>query len=305
MAIPDYQTLMYPVLKIAGDGKSHKLRDAVEKISDDFGLTEDERQELLPSGSTFTISSRVSWARTYLKQALLLETPKRGHFKITTRGKDLLDSGISNINNTTLDQFKEFRDFKTRRKNQDSAEGKNASSSTSSALSPEDELAEAYSIIRKSIESELLDCVMDSSPAFFEQLVVDLVVRMGYGGSVADAGKAIGKSGDGGIDGIIKEDQLGLDLIYLQAKRWEGVVGSPEIQKFAGALQGKRARKGIFITTSVFSKQAREFVDNIEASISLIDGKMFTKLMFDHSVGLSHAGSYELKKIDSDYFVEI
>ena len=169
-------------------------------------------------------------------------------------------------------------------------------------LTPEDALAAAYQKLRKSLEADLLDQVKSSSPAFFERLVIDLLVSMGYGGSRRDAGRAIGKSGDGGIDGIIKEDKLGLDAIYIQAKRWEGTVGRPEIQKFAGALQGQRATKGVFITTSNFSREAEEYANIINTKIILVDGERLATLMVDHNVGVSMLGVYELKKVDSDYF---
>jgi len=305
MPIPDYQTLMYPVLKLAEDGGTYKFRDSIELLADQFSLTDEERRELLPSGSQAVFDNRVGWARSYLKQAGLLDTPKRGFFEITQRGKELLDSGISRIDNSVLEQFEEFQEFKNRKKKkEDSDTTDTAESSIDSDQTPEDQIASAYRTIKAGIQKEILENIMNSSPAFFERLVIELVVRMGYGGSRADAGRAIGKSGDGGIDGIINEDKLGLDVIYIQAKRWEGSVGRPEIQKFAGALQGQRARKGIFITTSSFSEQALDYVTMIDSKIILIDGDRLSSLMFEHSVGVSTAGIYELKKIDSDYFEE-
>ena len=268
-------------------------------------MTEEERRELLPSGSQTVFDSRVGWARTYLKQAGILHSPKRGFFEITTRGKELLESGISRIDNTVLEQFEEFKEFKSRKKKKDESDTTETTEpSIDSDQTPEDQIASAYRTIKVGIQKEILENIMNSSPAFFERLVIDLVVRMGYGGSRSDAGRAIGKSGDGGIDGIINEDKLGLDVIYIQAKRWEGSVGRPEIQKFAGALQGQRARKGIFITTSSFTEQALDYVSMIDSKIILIDGDRLSALMFEHSVGVSTAGVYELKKIDSDYFEE-
>jgi restriction system protein len=305
MPIPDYQTLMLPVLKISEDGNTYKFRDAIESLADQFSLTDEERRELLPSGSQAVFDNRVGWARSYLKQAGLLDSPKRGFFQITQRGKELLDSGIVRIDNSVLEQFEEFQDFKNRKKKKDDSDTTDSTeSSLESDQTPEDQIASAYRTIKAGIQKEILENIMSSSPAFFERLVIDLVVRMGYGGSRSDAGRAIGKSGDGGIDGIINEDKLGLDVIYIQAKRWEGSVGRPEIQKFAGALQGQRARKGIFITTSSFSEHALDYVRMIDSKIILIDGDRLSALMFEHSVGVSTSGIYELKKIDSDYFEE-
>jgi len=305
MPIPDYQTLMLPVLKLAGDGNTHKFRESIEKLGDEFSLSDEERRELLPSGSQAVFDNRVGWARSYLKQAGLLSSPKRGYFEITQRGKELLDSGISKIDNAVLEQFEEFQEFKNRKKKKDDSDTTEVvESSVDSDQTPEDQIATAYRVIKSGIQKEILESIMNSSPAFFERLVIDLIVRMGYGGSRVDAGRAIGRSGDGGIDGIINEDKLGLDVIYIQAKRWEGSVGRPEIQKFAGALQGQRARKGIFITTSSFSDQALDYVRMIDSKIILIDGDRLSALMFEHSVGVSTAGIYELKKIDSDYFEE-
>ena len=303
MAIPDYQTLMLPVLKVASDRNEHKFRDAVELLADEFSLSSEERNELLPSGNQPLFNNRVGWARSYLKQAGLLAAPKRGFFTITERGLELLATNPSEINTETLSQYPEFLEFRNRRKSSkekgDSGESEKAAESLHT---PEDALASAYQKLRKSLESELLTIVKEASPSFFEKLVVDLLVNMGYGGNRQDAGKALGKSGDGGIDGIINEDRLGLDVIFIQAKRWEGPVGRPEIQKFAGALQGQRAKKGVFITSSSFTKAAEEYVSLIDTRIILIDGERLGRLMVDHNVGVSTVGKYEVKKVDSDYF---
>jgi restriction system protein len=304
VAIPDYQTLMLPVLKLASDGNEHKFSKAVEELADEFNLSTEERNELLPSGSQAVFNNRVGWARSYLKQAGLLASPKRGFFTITQKGKELLAKNPSRVDASTLEQYPEFIEFKNRKKEkgeEDEAE-LTSPSEQGSTLTPEDALASAYNKLRSTLESELLIAVKESSPSFFERVVVDLLVKMGYGGNRQDAGRALGKSGDGGIDGIINEDRLGLDVIYIQAKRWEGVVGRPEIQKFAGALQGQRARKGVFITTSTFTKEAREYASVIETKIILIDGEHLSKLMAEHNVGVSTVGQYEVKKLDSDYF---
>jgi restriction system protein len=302
MPIPDYQTLMLPLLRYFGDGQEHSLSEAVEAISAEYKLTPEERLQLLPSGTTTYIGNRVGWARTYMKKAGLLESPRRGVVRITDRGKEVLRKKPARIDVKFLDQFPEFIEFRTSR-NADEATVA-PETPTAASTTPEEALEDAYDRLRGTLESELLQRVMTASPAFFERLVIDLLVRMGYGGSFRDAGQAIGRSGDGGIDGIIKEDRLGLDVIYVQAKRWEGSVGRPEIQKFAGALQGNRARKGVFITTSSFSRDAQEFVERIDSKIVLIDGATLTRFMVDGGVGVSLVTSYEVKRVDSDYFSE-
>jgi restriction system protein len=264
-------------------------------------LSDEERNELLPSGGQGVFNNRVHWARTYLKQAGLLDAPRRGYFQITDRGLSLLAEKPNVVNVTLLERYPEFLEFRSRRKGKNNDVGEEISTSTET---PEDALASAYMAIQRKVEEEIIDSIMQSSPSFFERLVVDLLVKMGYGGNRQDAGRALGKSGDGGIDGIINEDRLGLDVIYIQAKRWDGTVGRPEIQKFAGALQGQRARKGVFITTSSFSRGAIEYASQIESKIILIDGDRLASLMVEHNVGVSTSGVYEVKKIDSDYFDE-
>lgn len=301
MPIPDYQTLMLPLLRLAGDGTEHPFREAVDRLADEFSLTDDERAELLPSGTAHVFGSRVGWTRSYLKQAGLLDAPKRGVLRITAEGKALLGKGPARIDNNLLNQYESFRAFRARGKEVDDS-SKAIPVEIASEQTPEDAMAAAYQRVRKNLEVELLEQVKTSSPAFFERLVVDLIVAMGYGGSRQDAGRAVGRSGDGGIDGIIKEDRLGLDVIYLQAKRWENTVGRPDIQKFAGALQGQRASKGIFITTSNYSRDALEYVNVIATKIILIDGDMLTALMVDYNIAVTRTGMYELKKIDTDYF---
>jgi len=302
--IPDYQSIMLPLLRLASDGETHRFRSAVEKLGEEFGLSSEERRELLPSGKQPTFDNRVGWARTYMTKAELLDSPKRGLFQITPRGSKVLSENPLSINVSFLEQFDEFLAFRTQRnpKNESSAAPPVTSSTDDST--PEETLESAYQSLRSDLATEILETVKGCSPAFFEDLVVDLVVKMGYGGSRKEAGQAIGRSGDEGIDGIIKEDRLGLDIIYIQAKRWEAVVGRPEIQKFAGALQGQRARKGIFITTSSFSREATDYVKNIDTKIILIDGPTLADYMIDNNVGVSLEATYELKRIDSDYFSE-
>lgn len=293
---------MLPLLQLAADEKEHKFRDAVEIIATQFNLTEVERSELLPSGTQAIFDNRMGWARSYLKQACLLESPKRGSFKITVRGQSVLKEQPLKINNAFLEQFQEFRDFKQKKKIKLDQVNVNSLAENEDQQTPEDQLASAYQSLRATLKSDLIDQIKQLSPAFFERLVIDLLVKMGYGGSRSDAGRALGKTGDGGIDGIIKEDRLGLDVIYIQAKRWEGSVGRPEIQKFAGALQGQRAKKGVFITTSWFTKEAEEYASFIDSRIILIDGDYLSSLMVDNNVGVSTAGIYEVKRIDADYF---
>jgi restriction system protein len=306
MAIPDYQTLMLPLLKLAADGREHRFRDAIEQLASEFRVGDAERGELLPSGAQPVLDNRVGWARTYLKQAGLLQSPKRGIFQITDAGKRLLVENPPRIDVALLDRYDAFRAFRSRRR--EAIEGKpqadipQVEAEPVTDQTPEEALAAAYQKLRRNLESELLDQVKAASPAFFERLVIDLLVAMGYGGSRQDAGRAIGRTGDEGIDGIIKEDKLGLDAIFVQAKRWGNTVGRPEIQKFAGALQGQRANKGVFITTSDFSREAHEYANVINSKIILIDGTRLAQLMVDHNVGVAPVGNYELKRIDSDYF---
>ncbi|WP_246312509.1 restriction endonuclease [Pseudaquabacterium terrae] len=291
---------MLPLLRLAADGREHPFREVVEKLADEFALSDAERSELLPSGTAHVFGNRVGWARTYLKQAGLLEAPKRGVLRISAEGKALLARSPARIDNTVLNQYESFRAFRARGKEDEGAD--TVAAAPIAEQTPEDAMALAYHRVRKELEAELLEQVKGASPAFFERLVVDLLVAMGYGGSRQDAGRAIGKSGDGGIDGMIKEDRLGLDVIYIQAKRWEGAVGRPEIQKFAGALQGQRASKGVFITTSGYTREAIDYANFIATKIILVDGESLATLMVDHNVAVTKIGTYELKRIDTDYF---
>ncbi len=301
MPIPDYQTLMLPFLRFLSDGREKTLRQTIEAMADEFHLTLEERRELLPSGRQPILDNRVGWARTYLKKAVLLESPRRGVFQITARGKEVLQQNPDRIDTSFLRRFSEFEEFRRPNKAEEAKVGK---PDTFEERTPEEVIEEAYQQARQDLAAELLATVKGQSPAFFERVVVDLLVAMGYGGTRRDAGQAIGKSGDGGIDGIIKEDRLGLDVVYVQAKRWEGVVGSPEVHKFAGALAGKHAQKGVFITTSHFSATAHQFVSQIGSKIILIDGDALAQLMIDYGVGVTPIARYEIKRLDLDYFSE-
>lgn len=300
MTIPGFLDITLPLLRVAADGEEHLLRETVEQFSDRFDLTKEERNELLPSGREATFHNRVGWARTYMKKAGLLESTRRGHFRITQRGRDVLEQSPERIDIGFLDQYPEFVEFRKPKRQQDDP----PIVDPDIERTPDEEIEQAYQGFRQGLAQDLLDTVKEASAAFFERLVIDLLVKMGYGGTRRDAGLAVGGSGDGGIDGIIKEDRLGLDVVYIQAKRWEGTVGRPEIHKFAGALMGQNARKGIFITTSGFTAAAREYVSRIDSKIVLIDGEELAQLMIDHNVGVAPFAVYELKRVDLDYFAE-
>lgn len=296
--IPDYQTCMLPLLKYAADNNEHKFSDAVEYLSDEFVLTKEEREELLPSKTQDVISNRIGWARTYMKKAGLLEDTRRGYFKITERGQSVLSENLDKISTKYLGQFDEFKAFREKHI------GKEIEPDITLSVdaTPEEMLENGFAKLSENLVDDLLSKISECSPSFFEHLVVDLLVHMGYGGSFSEAAQVVGKSGDEGIDGIIKEDKLGLDTIYVQAKRWKGVVGRPEIQKFAGALLGQKASKGVFITTSSFTKEAEEYASSVDRKVVLIDGAKLAMLMIEHNVGISTVRIFEIKRIDSDYF---
>lgn len=303
--IPDYQSLMLPLLELVSDNNEHKYRDLIENLANAFQVTEDERKELLASGNQAIFDNRVGWAKTYLKKAGLLDSPKRATFIITQLGLNILEEKPKRIDARYLRQFPAFLEFINASKVESETDEETVIIETNQQT-PEENLDKAYERIRKSLASELINKVVELSPTFFERLVVELLVKMGYGGSIKDAGKAVGKSGDEGIDGTIKEDKLGLDIIYIQAKRWRpgNVVGRPELHKFVGALAGQGAKKGIFITTSSFTKEALGYTPRNETKIVLIDGEQLAQLMIDYNLGCTTQQTYDVKKIDSDYFDE-
>jgi len=301
MPIPDYQTCMLPLLDYFKDGEEHNSREVVDYLANHFHLNDDELKELLPSGQQGVFSNRVAWARTYLKQAELLATTRRGFHRITPAGLEVLTNRPPKITTQFLDQFESFQSFRNRKR---SAPALCDPNEPDDEATPAEAMEAAYENLRSNLSRELLLQLKSISPRLFEEIVIDLLVKMGYGGNRKDAGKAIGKTNDAGIDGIIKEDKLGLDVIYIQAKRWENTVSRPEIQKFAGALQGQRAKKGIFITTSNFSQSAIEYAAMIETKIILIDGEQLAQHLIDNNVGVSPVAAYEVKKIDSDYFTD-
>lgn len=300
MAIPDFQSILLPQLKLCQDGEAHTKQELLPTLSKQFGLTEEELEIRIPSGPN-KFDNRVAWARTYLKQAGLLEITSRGVFRITTRGKQVLAENPSTLNIKYLRRFPEFVAFQ---KGNQKEEAKLAEPVVVGTETPDELLAGGYKQLREALAAELLDRIKIVSPARFEDLVVDLLLKMGYGGTQEDAGKVVGKSGDGGIDGIINEDRLGLDVIYIQAKRWEADVGRPEIQKFVGALAGHKANKGVFITSSGYTKEARAYISQITNKIVLIDGAMLAELMMDFDLGVSTKEVYKVKRLDSDYFEE-
>jgi restriction system protein len=300
MAIPDFQSIMRPMLEHLADGKIHKNRETNEYLAERFQLSEEELSEMLPSGYARLFDNRIGWAKTHLKGAGLIESPARAKYRITQRGLDALSQTDQPINLAYLKQFDEYKEFQSGSKNDKPKEPETSTDD----LTPLEHIEFGYQKVREELELQLIEKIKAGSPAFFERVVVELLVAMGYGGSRKDAGQTLGKSGDGGIDGVIKEDRLGLDVIYLQAKRWEGTVGRPEIQKFAGALQGQRAKKGIFLTTSCFSAEATQYASFIDSRIVLVDGEKLAGLMIDAGIGVSKVATYDVKRLDSDYFEE-
>ena len=307
MTIPDFQSIMLPLLKHLSSVESATPKECIRHLANDFELGEEDLKMLLPSGRQPIFANRVHWAKTYLLKAELIENKSRGVWCISERGrKELENSSLDRIDLKYLMNFDKVRDFRST-----SDENENNSTNSISLLldsdkSPRELLEESYAQIRDDLAQELLLRVKECSPEFFEKLVVDLLLKMGYGGSRSDAGKAIGQSGDGGIDGIISEDRLGLDNIYIQAKRWDDTtVGQPEIQKFVGAMAGRHGSKGVFITTSTFSKNAINYVASVQGmKIKLIDGKELAQYMIDFDIGISMEEAYVLKRVDSDYFSE-
>lgn len=297
---------MLPLLRLIADGKEYSLKTLIEDLAASFKLTEEERAELLPSGQSFVFSNRAGWARTYLKKAGLLSAPRRGFLQITDRGLDVLSRKPTKIDANLLKEFPEFLEFQNFKREEGSVSTKDENTAeTLINQTPQELIDGAYRDIRASLAQELLEKIKALSPIFFEKLVLDLLLKMGYGGSIKDAGKATRLTNDEGIDGIIKEDKLGLDFIYIQAKRWtDNAVGRPDVQSFVGALDGQRATKGIFITTSTFSNNARDYVRTISKKVILINGQELAEYMIDYGLGVSTVQTFELKRIDSDYFEE-
>ena len=309
MAIPDYETLMLPVLKIAGNGQEHRVSDVVDQLAREFNLTEEERQQLLPSGKQATFTNRVAWAKTYLVQAGLLEATKRAHFRITDRGRKVFAETPARIESEYLSQFPEFIQFRERSR----VPEKPASTDTSEVpvtpvqtQTPDELLRTTVKQIETVLGKELLDRILAAPPAFFERLIVTLLVAMGYGASQENSGRIVGQSGDGGIDGVIDQDALGLDRVYVQAKRYarESAVSEPEIRAFSGSLAAAKGSKGVFVTTSYFTQPARSFAERHPFRIVLIDGDQLATLMIRHNVGVQVDETLYLKKVDEDFFLD-
>lgn len=302
MAVPDFQSFFLPLLQFVADGKLHSTQKAYAVMVNHFNLSDEDQQEMLASGKQATYKNRISWAKVYLSKALLLENPQHGKFHISERGRALLAENPQELRVKQLKKYPEFVSFYSpgnKQKKDEDTSGDERQQNT-----PDEIFETAYQELRRTLADDLLQQILSNSPEFFERLVVKLLVNMGYGGSIKDAGQALGKSGDEGIDGIIKEDKLGLDVIYIQAKRWQGTVGRPEIHKFVGALHGQQAKKGVFITTSTFSKEAEQYVATIEPKVVLISGDRLVDLMMDNNLGVSIVDTYEIKRIDSDFFIE-
>jgi restriction system protein len=308
MPVPDFQTLMLPVLKLYADGSERASGDAAQPLSEQFQLTAEELAERLPSGRQTRFRNRVAWALGYLKQAGLLESPQRGRYRITQRGREALASNPQRIDIGFLERYPEFQEFRARTgsTNETVVPGGGAVtlSTSETELTPDEQVRAGAARHRTLLAGLLLERVKQAPPAFFENLVVELLVAMGYGGSHEDAAKVVGRAGDGGIDGIIKEDRLGFDSIYVQAKRWDGPVGRPTVQQFAGALQGQRARKGVVITTSTFTREAVDYAAGLQSTIILMDGAQLAQLMIDYGIGVADVETIRLKRIDEDYFAE-
>lgn len=308
MAIPDFQTLMRPILAAHKERTEWERGPLRERLADEFSLTSDERGEMLPSGRQRRFDNRVAWSTTHLFQAGLLDRPRRGVTRLTDRGRDVLARNADRVDMVVLNDFEDYRNFRHRSRDDsdtdDHAESQPATAVLSTPDTPEETIEAAFEQLNASLGQSLLKHLTEGSPEFFEQVVVDLLLAMGYGGSRREAGEHLGQTGDMGVDGVIREDILGLDAIYLQAKRWDPsrTVGRPEVQGFVGALHGVRASKGVFLTTSRFTREAREYAASVSPRVVLIGGRELADLMITHGVGVSIRQSYELKRIDADYF---
>jgi restriction system protein len=302
MPIPDFQSLMLPILEYYGDKLEHGSQNVLSDLKIKLKLTDDEINELLPSGKQYRFNNRVGWATIYLMKSGLLNRPSRGKYIITSRGLEVLKEKPEKINMKYLEKFKEYVDFKDFKS--DKSEDKSSPSEYDKISTPQESLETSYQELRRQLSHDLLERVKQSSPSFFEILVVDLLLKLGYGGSRIDAGQAIGRTGDDGIDGVINEDKLGLDVVYIQAKKWQNPIGRPDIQAFVGSLEGKKSRKGVFITTSKFTVDAEDYVKRIEKKIVLIDGERLTQLMIDNGVGVAEESRYVVNRLDEDYFIE-
>jgi len=308
MPIPDYQTLMLPVLRAVADGNEYRIGDVTERLAQEFQLSQEERQQLLPSGMQASFANRVGWAKTYLAQAGLLQATKRAHFRITDRGRDVLAENPPHIDNNFLLRFEEFVSFRNRGRASESTSHAPSSEGSAPAQTqtPDELIRSTTKQIETALARELLDRILAASPAFFESLIVTLLLAMGYGGSRSEAGQIVGKSGDHGIDGVIDQDSLGLDRVYIQAKRYskDNPVSEPEIRAFSGSLGAAKANKGVFVTTSSFTQHAQDFAERHPFKIVLIDGERLTSLMIRYNVGARVEETLHLKRVDEDFFLD-
>ncbi len=311
MPIPDFQTLMLPLLRLFVDGGELTSQETNDALATEFRLSSQELAQRLPSGRQSLFTNRVAWARSHLKMAGLLESPRRSVYRLSPRGRATLLEAPARVDIAYLMRFpeyaalrKSFRKPRARVDDGDSEADVEQPDTTSpdSGRTPDDLMEDGYRQHRAALAADLRERISTMSPAAFEQLVVDLLTAMGYGGPQEDSGLVVGGGGDEGVDGVIKEDRLGLETIYIQAKRWQNTVGRPDIQRFAGALQGQRARKGVFITTSTFSREARSYANAIQTTIVLVDGGELAEFMIDHDVAVTRVRTYELRRVDSDYF---
>ncbi|HNR02081.1 MAG TPA: restriction endonuclease [Anaerolineaceae bacterium] len=295
MTIPSFKEMMLPLLAFSSDTREHSFSEALDHIKNVLNISPEDSKIMLKSGGQTVVENRLGWARTHLKMAGLLESKQRARFNITDLGMKVLSENPPEITDRYLMQFPSYQAFRNRHRGVKPTLG-------SENKTPLEQIEEGYENLRSNLADDLLSNISKHPPSFFENLVVELLVAMGYGGSIEDAGQTVGRSGDGGIDGIIKEDKLGLDVIYIQAKRWEGNVGSKEIRNFVGALAGQRANKGVFITSSSFSKDALSYIQQIPQKVVLIDGQQLAQLMIDYDIGVSLEKSFHIKRVDQDYF---
>lgn len=302
MPVPDFQTVMLPLLRHleSGERESH---ETVDSLASHFALTPEERAQRLPSGKQTTFTNRIAWAKSHMKAAGLIDSPKRGVYKLTDGGRKILAGNPSFVGMPQLNAYPEYVAFRQGTSSpREPGPGQPVSPTPVEVRTPDDLIEDGYTQLRAALLGELRDLIATMPPAGFEQLVIDVLTAMGYGGPQDNAGLVVGRGGDEGIDGVIKEDRLGLETIYVQAKRWQGTVGRPEIQRFAGALQGQRARKGVFLTSSSFSTEAKSYASTIQTTIVLVDGVQLADYMIDHNVGVTTAKRFEVKRVDSDYF---
>lgn len=305
MTVPDFQSLMRPLLECAQDGREVRTSDCVEVIADKLELSQEDREEMLPSGRQLLLMNRVHWARTYLGKAGAIEATKRGHFKLTERGHDLIKNGPEKITRQTLQNYDEFNAWNDLEPILQNKTYKSEGFDYQEA-SPEERIEKAYAELNSQLKAEILQNLYEVTPSTFEQIIVDLLIAMGYGGGRTEMGRALGKTNDGGVDGVIKEDELGLDVVYIQAKKYklDTSISRPDIQSFVGSLEGFNATKGVFVTTGNFANTVEEYVSRIHKRIVLIDGTKLASLMIRHNVGVRVKNSYELKYLDEDYFSE-